>query len=249
MDQLKTERTSNGGYRCVLFDLDNTLIDTEPLVRQAFIECGWTDSAEISDDDLRAISPVKLLQAAIGSQLEGKFWSHYLNLATANSRLIDYDTPRVLQALSEAGISLGIVTTNVLNVATVALRACDILRYFERCIVTYETCLRRKPHPEPLIHALELLGQEREEAIFVGDSERDALASRDSGVHFGLAGWVPRVDRNLANVTATTVLESVWDLLDVAGLRCTNSKEEPCIRVQPTPITYNAQETKLPTHE
>lgn len=203
-------------FKSVLFDLDNTLVDTEPLLRRALSSSGC--KPEISDDDLRNISPVKLLPTLAGSDGEEKFWHHYHRLATVNSRLMDSSTPHVLQLLFEAGISLGIVTTNVLSIVTVALQRCGILKYFEGCIVSYETCSRRKPHPEPLIRALELLEQQPKNTLYVGDSERDALASRDSGVHFGLAGWVPGVDRHLAMITPTTILETVHDLLAVTGV-------------------------------
>jgi HAD superfamily hydrolase (TIGR01549 family) len=200
-------------YKCILFDLDNTLVDSEPLVREALGNCGWSGIPEISGEQLRAVSPIRLLPNPTGAVRENEFWAHYHRLASTKSRLIDSEIPRVLQELCERGVFLGVVTTNIQSIATVALQSCDILKYFEHCVIAFENCSRRKPNPDPVIRALDVLGQQPEEVLYVGDSERDALASRDAGVHFGLAGWVPGVDRTLASLVPATILRNVSDLL------------------------------------
>ena len=49
-------------------------------------------------------------------------------------------------------------------------------------VVGGDTCTERKPHPEPLLHALRSLGVSAQAAIMVGDSSNDVDAARAAGV-------------------------------------------------------------------
>ena len=50
----------------------------------------------------------------------------------------------------------------------------------------------RKPHPEPLLVALEKLGVPPEEAVYVGDSPEDVTMARAAGVFaVGIPGGFP----------------------------------------------------------
>ena len=199
---------------CVLFDLDNTLIDTDPLMREALDHCGCEGADTLSCGDLRTLSPNQLLRR-LNSQLDAaQFWSHYRRLVGGRAELLDPETPRVLRALRDRGVQLGLVTSSVKPPTIAALRRCGILAYFEPCLVTYSRQLRPKPHPDPIRRALELLGTAAEAAMYVGDAVRDACASHGAGVRFALAGWAPGVDpATFAALGPTTVLRSAADLL------------------------------------
>jgi HAD superfamily hydrolase (TIGR01509 family) len=59
-------------------------------------------------------------------------------------------------------------------------------------VLAYEDVARPKPDPEVVLLALQRLGAAPEEALFVGDSDKDILAARAAGVHMAL--YLP--DRN-----------------------------------------------------
>ena len=48
-------------------------------------------------------------------------------------------------------------------------------------IVGCDTCVNHKPHPEPVERALALLGVDRANALFVGDSPHDVQSGRAAG--------------------------------------------------------------------
>ena len=48
--------------------------------------------------------------------------------------------------------------------------------------VSGDTLPKRKPHPEPLLHACELAGVAPERTLYVGDAERDIEAGRRAGM-------------------------------------------------------------------
>ena len=58
-------------------------------------------------------------------------------------------------------------------------------------VIGADSVTRHKPHPEPVLVALERLGAPRETAIFVGDSPHDVAAGNAAGVTTVAALWGP----------------------------------------------------------
>jgi pyrophosphatase PpaX len=48
---------------------------------------------------------------------------------------------------------------------------------------------RHKPDPAPLVHALERLGADRDDAVYVGDSPFDIRAAKAAGMHSVAVTW------------------------------------------------------------
>ena len=72
--------TAISTYSCVLFDLDNTLIDTAPLVRASLACCGCKGVAAVPDRDLRCSPPYELLQRLERPDAKNDYWRHYKQL-------------------------------------------------------------------------------------------------------------------------------------------------------------------------
>jgi phosphoglycolate phosphatase len=69
----------------------------------------------------------------------------------------------------------------------------EILRHFElasyfRTVVTSKDVLRPKPYPDMLLKAAENLGLEKNELLFVGDSDLDRAAALEAGILFAAYG-------------------------------------------------------------
>jgi phosphoglycolate phosphatase-like HAD superfamily hydrolase len=60
--------------------------------------------------------------------------------------------------------------------------------------VCYHDTKRHKPHPDPILHALEISGIDAEGAIGVGDSLIDHLSYQSAGLVSVGAGWSPCFD-------------------------------------------------------
>src|SRR5690606_21109613 len=66
----------------------------------------------------------------------------------------------------------------------------DVLPSVEFSVtVTYNDVAELKPHPEPLLCALERADARPADAIYVGDSDLDYRACRSAGIDFVGAGW------------------------------------------------------------
>src|SRR5207249_1315152 len=95
-----------------------------------------------------------------------------------------------VSAMHAAGVQLAAVTSKSRRLALRDLEFVGLLSHFS-AIVAEEDAARHKPHPDPLLVALERLGSAPEGALMVGDSPYDIAAARAAGVRSGAALWGP----------------------------------------------------------
>ena len=124
----------------------------------------------------------------------------------------------VLEILEQAQMPWGVVTNKPAFLTDPLL---DALNLASRSAVTIsgDTLSRRKPHPEPLLHAARSIGVSNEHSMYVGDAPRDIEAGRAAGmvtvaVTYGYHD--PRDDP--ADWGADHVVGKPTDLLALPGL-------------------------------
>ena len=89
------------------------------------------------------------------------------------------DAPATIKELHKT-YKLGIVTSRVTTTVYEAQAMLELQKLFE-VTVTYENTELHKPHPEPILHALKLLGIKPHEAVYIGDVHNDVAAARAAG--------------------------------------------------------------------
>jgi pyrophosphatase PpaX len=90
--------------------------------------------------------------------------------------------------LKREGRRLGIVTAKRRQTVELAFAVLPLEPYFD-VVVTSDLTRNHKPHPEPVLKALELLGAAPEDAAFVGDSPFDVGAGKAAGVFTVAVAW------------------------------------------------------------
>ncbi|MEX2181579.1 MAG: HAD-IA family hydrolase [Gemmatimonadaceae bacterium] len=181
----------------VLFDLDGTLVDSIGLL---------VASMEHAFADRTRRPPVHEWVAAIGTPLDAMirpYAEDEADLLHLRGRYREYQVAnhdaqtaaypgvvKVVRALHAAGHRLAVVTSKLEEGARRSLRHIGVEECFG-AVVGIDATERHKPEPEPVWHALSLIGGRRERAIFVGDSTHDMLAGRAAGVVTGAALWGP----------------------------------------------------------
>ena len=180
--------------RCVLFDLDGTLLDTAP-------DMGGALNALRAEHGLAAL-PAELIRPHVSNgaaalvrlgfpalagepgeafeALRLRFLSLYAASLCEGTQLFDGGA-ELLDMLEAAGLPWGIVT-NKPGWLTDPLLAQLRLDRRAASIVSGDTLPVRKPDPGPLRHAAAAIGVAEHECVYLGDAERDMLAARAAGM-------------------------------------------------------------------
>lgn len=195
--------------RCVLFDLDGTLVDSAHDLGQA------ADRMRV-DRGLPALSPAAyrasagsgargMLRVAFDLAPEDALYDAYRDefLTRYEQQMLVHTRPfagveRLVERLAELGVVWGVVT-NKHRRFTDPLTAALPCFAGARAIVSGDTTAHMKPHPAPLIEAMRRIDVSPAHCVYVGDDERDMQAGRAAGVRtvaarYGYLGADARVD-------------------------------------------------------
>jgi pyrophosphatase PpaX len=181
-------------FPVVLFDLDGTLIDSGPIILASFRHATSTVLG-------REMPDAELLAAVGGSTLHDQMsafdaerveelvtcYREHNEPAHADLQAFAWIDP-LLQRLHGEGRRLGIVTAKRRATVELAFARCALERWFDVLVASDDTD-RHKPHPAPLLKALELLGARAEEAAYIGDSPFDVRAARAARVFAIAIDW------------------------------------------------------------
>ncbi|HWI52674.1 MAG TPA: pyrophosphatase PpaX [Symbiobacteriaceae bacterium] len=208
-------------FSVVLFDLDGTVINTNDLIVTSF--------RYVLKEQLGLDVPASEIHKAFGEPLPktmgrycaeraGELTDFYrvFNQANHDALVKQFEGMKeTLDALQAAGVKLGIVTSKMRDMALRGLRVCGFESYFDTVVGMDET-EKHKPGPEPVLLALERLGEvPGAHVLMVGDSTFDILCGRNAGCKTAAVGWTV-IDRQLL----TEVLPDHWveqpvDLVDL----------------------------------
>jgi phosphoglycolate phosphatase len=178
----------------VAFDLDGTLIDSAPDIHAAVNRALATlDLPGLTATQVKGSvgngAPLLLSRclAALGQAHEGplhnelyKTFIGFYDNAFALTALYP-NVRETLNALSNAGLPMGICTNKPQSPTLAVLRHFGLLGFFS-AVVGGDSLPKRKPDPAPLHFLINALGNSS--AVFVGDSEVDAETAEAARVPF-----------------------------------------------------------------
>jgi len=114
----------------------------------------------------------------------------------------------------ERGARLGIVTAKRLPTVQLAIDVIPELERYFAVVVGAEETARHKPHPDPILEALQRLGAHPEESAYVGDSPFDVQAAKAAGVRAVAVTWGRIHDEDrLAREEPDALVHSAEELL------------------------------------
>jgi putative hydrolase of the HAD superfamily len=169
--------------RALLLDLDGTLFDRDAALRE-FVEDQHRRLALAEEVELETYA-----DRFVALDERGRVWKDqvYEELVaefdlsvSAKALLADYEAsfarfvvpfpglPDALREIRETGVKLGLVSNGRTEFQWRTFRATCLESHFDAVIVSEAVGLR-KPDPEIFLLALEQLGAEPDEAVFVGD--------------------------------------------------------------------------------
>lgn len=176
----------------VLFDLDGTLLDTAPDMAYALNQLRYAH--QLPELPLSAIRPLvgygskALLKLGFNiddshpdyiNLLEDFFSLYQTHLANSTKLFPEMET--VLNYLEKQQIPWGIVTNKPYRFTFDILKALE-LQHRAACIICGDTLQKRKPDPDSILHACNLLKQDPTTCLYIGDTLVDVTASKAAGV-------------------------------------------------------------------
>lgn len=213
---------------CMLFDLDGTLLDTAADMGQALNRL--LQEQGMNALPLATIRPVVshgspgLLKLGFGITAEhadfialrDRFLALYSEALALETALFP-GMEEVLAALEMRSIPWGIVTNKPGRLTDPLLVALG-LDQSAACVVSGDTLNKRKPDPEPLLHACRLIGVAPVNCLYVGDAERDIEAGRRAGMVTAVAAYGYRyAHENPAVWGADVIIDTPRKLLNWLG--------------------------------
>jgi pyrophosphatase PpaX len=190
-------------FSTYLFDLDGTLIDSVELILRSYRHTVRVHLGKVPPDELWLEGMGTPLWAQLGAfskdpkVVDAMIATYREHNRRHHDELIG-EYPGALEAveaLSRRGVNLGVVTSKANWSARRGLSLCGFDGLFP-VVVGADDVDRHKPDPSPVLRALELLGAEPSESVFIGDSPHDLAAGRAAGVSTAAALWGP-VPRHL----------------------------------------------------
>ncbi|MGB5541374.1 MAG: phosphoglycolate phosphatase [Gammaproteobacteria bacterium] len=181
--------------RMILIDVDGTLVDSVPdlafCVDAMMDRLGRPACGEVRVRDWVGNGVERLVRRALVGQLDGeppeadfeRAYPLFLALYAENTSRRSCLYPGVregIDLLKSAGYQLGCVTNKAAQFTEPLLKDLGVFDDFA-IVISGDTLAKKKPDPEPLLHAAAFFGCQPGDALMIGDSVSDVAAARAAG--------------------------------------------------------------------
>ncbi|WP_214756743.1 pyrophosphatase PpaX [Exiguobacterium sp. s157] len=199
----------------LLFDLDGTLLDTNPLIIASFRHTlGYYFPNEMyrDEDIFPFIGPTleksfKALNEPEWKEMQAFYRS--FNIAMHDQLVAEY--PGVIEGLYRLhakGYKMGVVTSKGRPVVEQGLRLFNIDHLFD-VVITADDVVHEKPHAEPVERALRALGSTADRAVMVGDNDTDIFSGKNAGTKTVAVGWALKGRAFLEALEPDVIIDSM----------------------------------------
>lgn len=212
--------------QAVIFDLDGTLLDTEPdftlILNQMLARHGKPPSNGQAVRKFVSAGAASVIRQGFGMteddprlpDLLQEFLTLYSEQIPQTTAGLFVDIDLLIAALNEMGLSWGIMTNKHRRFSE------PLLKRFENfatmgALVCPDDVGVGKPDPKGILRACELLGVPPQACAYVGDHPRDIEAARNAGMPAVAVSWgyLPE-DHHISSWGADSVLHSPAELIE-----------------------------------
>ena len=175
----------------ILFDLDGTLIDSTDAIVSTFYHSFVVKNFKFdgSEEDIKNLIgyPLDVMYEQLGvaqEEVNGfveEYKKRYREISLDMTLILE-DAKEALELASQYA-RLGIVTTKTTQYTIPLLENMGIMNYFE-CIVGRQEVINPKPHPEPILKAMEMMNITVNDfdIYMIGDTKLDLIAAKKANI-------------------------------------------------------------------
>lgn len=221
-------------YKTIIWDLDGTLMDTLVdlmlAVNYALVQNGMPERSLEEVRQFVGNGVKRLIERAVPSGTNAEvtdkvladFKSYYVEHCQDNSGLYS-GMHATLQALKQRGVRMAVVSNKlqkgVTELCESKIRTLDTGEHI--CMMDYMDVaigerpeVARKPAADMVYKAFEEMGIDKEDAVYVGDSDVDIATARNAGLPCISVLWGFRDEQFLLQHGATTCIATPQEILE-----------------------------------
>lgn len=207
----------------ILFDLDGTIVNTNELIINSFLHVlDQQGSHSYTREKIIPHMGLTLehqLRQFTGHEDVKPFEQLYRAFQSEHHDEMVREFPHVnevLAKLHEQGIQLGVVTTKIKASTARVLQLFGLDKYMS-VIITLEDVEHPKPHPDPVLKAVEQLGADPAKTLMVGDSPADIQSALAAGVQSAGVAWSLKGEEKLKEYKPHFILQDIRDIYQLLG--------------------------------
>jgi phosphoglycolate phosphatase len=211
----------------ILIDVDGTLVDSVPdlayCVDAMMAQIGRPPHGEAKVRNWVGNGVERLVRRALTGSLDGEpseadfagAYPVFLDLYSRNTSQRSRLYPGVregLDMLKSAGYPLGCVTNKAAQFTEPLLRNLGVRDDFA-IVISGDTLPRKKPDPEPLLHAAGFFGVAPQSSLMIGDSVSDVRAARAAGFQIICVSYGYNHGMDIRDAMPDAVIDSFMEII------------------------------------
>ena len=186
-------------YKTILFDMDGTIADTDPMLVVTFNDLydKYRNGKRRPPEEIYYFSgpPIReTLQKEFPELDQKMIFDEFYQISRGYYETHIFPYPHcqeVLAKLKSEGITLGVVTNKLHDLALVVIDILGLNGLFD-VVIGADNVSKTKPDKEGVLKAIEMVNGNQETTLYVGDNALDLVTSDNSGVDCCLVYWGPR---------------------------------------------------------
>jgi HAD superfamily hydrolase (TIGR01509 family) len=205
-------------YKCVIFDCDGVLVDSEPISNQVMVDLANSYGANIDlDYAMRHFkgsffeSCKNKISQLIDAPLPNTFETDYRNQSFEAFKTGVVPIEGVQRVLDQLIIPFCVASSGPENKIKLNLELTGLLPYFENKIFSCYTIKKWKPDPAIFLLAAETMGFKPQECVVIEDSLSGVRAAKSGG--FDVYGFTAHDYNNELTAEATKTFQKMSELL------------------------------------
>lgn len=207
--------------KSVLFDIDGTITDTNPIFLDAIIQTHFEMTGQLKNREffhfsLGIPSPVTMRILDIPQEKRMIYiqrWQEHIK-EKMHEVVLFPGIVTVFESLKEWGFSMALVTSKVRSEFSFQFDSFGLNHFFQ-VVICADDAPRPKPNPDPLFEACSHLGVKPLETVYVGDSRYDIMAAKAAGIPFLFASWGSVDPNSVLELHPEFYLKEPLEILDV----------------------------------